>query len=124
MKPSDADAKEVVSAREIFALLRALRRLDGGPEAADGPPGAAHAAERERLLERLPREIARLHERLYHARRRPTVVETFHEHCEGCHMRVPPQVMLLLTRAEVICRCPNCHRFLSPPGLDEDRVNA
>src|SRR5690348_14669747 len=106
------DSKDVASPREIFALLRALSRLDGRREPAGGPLDGAHDRERDLLRQRLPREIARLYDRLFTSRRRPTVVGTFHEHCEGCHMRVPPQIMVLLTRAEVVCRCPNCHRFL------------
>jgi predicted nucleic acid-binding Zn-ribbon protein len=116
--------KDTTSPREIFALLRALSRLDGRVGQAQGPPDATRAQERDLLRQRLPTEIARLYDRLFDSGRRPTVVATFHEHCEGCHMRVPPQIMVLLTRAELVCRCPNCHRFLSPPGLDEDSPDA
>jgi hypothetical protein len=117
-------ATQVIDPREIFALLRALGRLDARSGRAHGPIAPERARERDLLRERLPREIARLYDRLFDSGRRPTVAETIREHCEGCHMRVPPQIMLLLTRAELVCRCPNCHRFLSPPDLDEETPHA
>jgi hypothetical protein len=119
-----ASPKDIAGPREVFALLRALSRLDGRPGGPRFPIDPTSAHERDQLRQRLPTEIARLYDRLFDSGKRPTVVATLHEHCGGCHMRVPPQVMLLLTRAELLCRCPNCHRFLSPPGLEEDAPHA
>src|SRR5258706_13669145 len=119
-----ASMKDTTSPREIFALLRALSRLDGRPGRTQVPLDPTRAQERDLLYQRLPKEIALLYDRLFESGKRPTVVETIDDHCQGCHMRVPPQITVLLTRAELLCRCPNCHRFLSPPGVDEDSPHA
>ena len=68
-------------------------------------------------LERLPREQANHYARLCSVNRRPAVVGTTGGHCGACHMRVPPQIMLVLSRGEQVCRCPSCLRFLTPPPV-------
>jgi hypothetical protein len=112
-----------VSLTEIFHVLRALSLLDSERP---GSPAATRTQARLALQQRLPTEIARHYDRLFDSGRRPTVVEAALGHCAGCHMRVPPQLMLVLTRAEVVCRCPSCHRFFSPPhaGPDERTPHA
>jgi len=45
-------------------------------------------------------------------RRGVAVVPVIKGTCQGCHMKVPPQVFNLVIRNEEIITCPNCHRIL------------
>ena len=101
---------------DIFATLRDLNQID---EEDRRSPGGPEEPRRRTLFERLPLEIARQYLRLLQAGRRPAVITTIRGYCQACHMLVPPQLMLLLTRAELICRCPSCHRFLCPSTPDQ-----
>ncbi|MDP8256182.1 MAG: C4-type zinc ribbon domain-containing protein [Candidatus Alcyoniella australis] len=45
-------------------------------------------------------------------RRGVAVVPAIKGTCQGCHMKLPPQVYNLVIRNEEIITCPNCHRIL------------
>jgi len=45
-------------------------------------------------------------------RRGVAVVPVIKWTCQGCHMRIPPQVYNLVIRNEDLITCPNCHRIL------------
>ncbi|MBN2494276.1 MAG: hypothetical protein JXR96_06790 [Deltaproteobacteria bacterium] len=48
------------------------------------------------------------------------VVEVRDEHCQGCHMGIPPQLYNQVLRGEEIETCPFCHRILYyKQALDE-----
>jgi predicted nucleic acid-binding Zn-ribbon protein len=32
--------------------------------------------------------------------------------CKGCHRNIPPQLSIVLQRADTIETCPNCHRII------------
>jgi predicted nucleic acid-binding Zn-ribbon protein len=104
---------------DIFEVLRDLSRLDENHRRS---PETSDLERRHTLHQRLPREIAQQYDRLLSAGRRPAVVGAPLGHCQACHMRVPPQLLLLLSRAELICRCPSCHRFLCPPPATPERT--
>jgi len=109
--------------QRIIALLADLSRLDEEDRRAGGTPDASRRDARSALVARLPSDPVRHYDRLVGAGKRPAVATATRGYCGSCHMAVPPQLMLVLSRGEQICRCPSCGRFLAvepPPSTDDD----
>ena len=61
---------------------------------------------------RLDDQLLRRYERVLARREGKAVVAAVGGKCSGCSMRLPPQLFILVQRAEVLQSCPNCQRFL------------
>lgn len=55
------------------------------------------------------------YERIFSRRGGMAVVALANEACQGCHMRLPPQLCLELQRHPRLTFCPHCHRILFVP---------
>jgi predicted nucleic acid-binding Zn-ribbon protein len=56
------------------------------------------------------------YERIFSRRGGVAVVALVNEACQGCHMRLPPQMCLELQRHPKLTFCPHCHRILFVPA--------
>lgn len=68
--------------------------------------------ERERLLGQLDPVLVQRYEMLFERRGGQAVVAAKAGTCQGCRMRLPPQLFNQIQRHEVIHYCPNCQRVL------------
>ena len=68
-------------------------------------------ARRKELVDRVPKQICRLYERI-HKRLGRAVVEVLEGHCSGCNLDVPPQMYNEIQRGDKIHQCPYCFRIL------------
>ena len=72
--------------------------------------------ERQRLADQLEPALRQRYERLLKNRGGNVVVGIAHGVCGGCHMRLPPQVVVDCRANEEIVTCPNCGRILYYSG--------
>ncbi|HLH76870.1 MAG TPA: C4-type zinc ribbon domain-containing protein [Candidatus Binataceae bacterium] len=68
--------------------------------------------ERERLLAQIEPSLVQRYEMLFERRGGQAVVAAKAGTCQGCRMRLPPQLFNEIQRHEVIYYCPNCQRVL------------
>ena len=61
---------------------------------------------------RLDEGLLRRYSRVLTRREGKAVVSAVGGKCSGCSMRLPPQLFILVQRAETLQSCPNCQRFL------------
>ena len=61
---------------------------------------------------RLDEGLLRRYSRVLTRREGKAVVSAIGGKCSGCSMRLPPQLFILVQRAETLQSCPNCQRFL------------
>jgi uncharacterized protein len=91
--------------------------------AADSPKAASDIAElssgldearkrRDELAKTVDARLRRQYEMIFGRRRGLVVVEVRDGSCQGCHMRVAPQLYNDLQRNESVILCPSCHRIL------------
>jgi predicted nucleic acid-binding Zn-ribbon protein len=67
---------------------------------------------RDELAGAIDAELRRKYERIFDRRRGLAVVEVRGGTCQGCHMRVAPQLFNEIQRNQRVIVCPNCHRIL------------
>ncbi|MCS7091341.1 MAG: C4-type zinc ribbon domain-containing protein [Verrucomicrobiota bacterium] len=70
------------------------------------------SAERHQLANDLEPSLRQRYERLLKSRGGNVVVGIAHGVCGGCHMRLPPQVVVDCRSDQEIVTCPNCGRIL------------
>ncbi|MBI4642074.1 MAG: hypothetical protein HY731_15405 [Candidatus Tectomicrobia bacterium] len=68
--------------------------------------------EREQLTVLLEAPLIETYKRLSSTRRGFVVVELVAEICQGCHMKIPPQVASETRRNDRLMTCPHCNRFI------------
>jgi predicted nucleic acid-binding Zn-ribbon protein len=69
-------------------------------------------AQRSRLIETVDGELRRKYEMIFSRRGGLAVVEVRGGTCQGCRMRVPPQLFNEIQRNEQVILCPSCQRML------------
>jgi predicted nucleic acid-binding Zn-ribbon protein len=69
-------------------------------------------AARTELMERVDGELRRKYETIFSRRGGLAVVEVREGTCQGCRMRVPPQLYNEIQRNEHVILCPSCQRML------------
>lgn len=115
------EALDGVNAREseiktVFDELEARRTAaqeKADAEIAELSAGLDEArGERETLAAGLEAAVRSLYEGIFVRKRGLAVVEVRSGSCEGCHMRVAPQMVNELQRSQRIISCPSCHRIL------------
>ena len=67
---------------------------------------------RDELAAAIDGELRRKYEAIFIRRRGIAVVEVRGGTCQGCHMRVAPQLANEIKRNQRVIVCPNCHRIL------------
>ena len=67
---------------------------------------------RNQLAAAIDVELRRKYEAIFTRRRGLAVVEVRGGTCQGCHMRVAPQLFNEIQRNQRVIDCPNCHRIL------------
>jgi uncharacterized protein len=79
---------------------------------------------RAELAEAVDESVRDRYERLLKNKGENVVVGIQHGVCGGCHMKVPPQVLLACRREEETVTCPNCARILFfTPDMDLAEVD-
>ena len=69
-------------------------------------------SQRERLAAELEAPLRRQYETILSRKKGQAVVEIRGGTCEGCHMRVAPQLANEIHRNTRVIQCPSCHRIL------------
>lgn len=72
-------------------------------------------AERTALAAAVTPLLLQEYERIFSRRGGVAIVVFANEACQGCHMRLPPQMCLELQRSSRLTFCPHCHRILFVP---------
>jgi len=73
-------------------------------------------AHRNELAAAIDSDLRRRYETIFTRRRGLAVVEVRGGTCQGCHMRVAPQLFNEIQRNQRVIVCPNCHRILYARG--------
>jgi uncharacterized protein len=125
--------EELIAETGIYAVLKTLTARETELQEAFDGLGARRTAERTRadaeigaLSVGLDEERARRaevastidpslrqrYEGIFERKRGLAVVEIRSGNCEGCHMRVAPQLANEIQRSQRVITCPSCHRIL------------
>jgi predicted nucleic acid-binding Zn-ribbon protein len=98
-----ADAEDAAQA-SLAALEKAL---------ADGQAAlAALAARRAGAASQVDPGLLAKYENIKRRRAGVAVSPVVGSTCKGCHRNIPPQLSIVLQRADTIETCPNCHRII------------
>ena len=123
MEQAEADQKEVADATQAVAAAR--KQLDeqvaqlGAREQNLQKELAAVGANREALAAAVDRGARSRYERLVRSKGENVVVGVQHGVCGGCHMRVPPQLLVACQAEKELVGCSNCGRILYySPDMD------
>jgi len=73
---------------------------------------AARRRERDELAGQIDANLRQRYETIFDRRGGAAVVAVKSGTCQGCRMRIPPQLFNLIQRYEAIHFCPNCQRIL------------
>ena len=68
--------------------------------------------EKEKVVSRLPEAVVATFDRIYRNKAQKAVVELEEKICQGCYMRVPPQVDINVRKGDQLVFCPSCSRIL------------
>jgi len=116
MEQAEQVQKEIQSAqdalRETEARVREEENLLQQREKNLKAEGERLQAERTRLAEALDPALRQRYERLLRTRGGNVVVGIAHGVCGGCHMRLPPQVVVDCRSDQDIVTCTHCGRIL------------
>ena len=87
---------------------------------------AARRADRDRLIETLPKQVSSLYKRIStRIRDGIAVAEARNGSCSACFMALRPQVMAEVRRGEEVIMCDNCNRILYyVPNETAQKANA
>ena len=99
----------------VAALEEAVRGQTAAASAARAELGelsTRQRAERTRLMEHVERNLGLKYEMIFKRRGGLAVVEVRSGICQGCRMRVPPQLYNEIQRNEQVILCPSCQRML------------
>ncbi len=90
--------------REATDLRETIARLSADIE--------RERAERAELVQTIDGDLRRKYEMIFSRRGGLAVVEVRSGICQGCRMRVPPQLFNQIQRNEQVILCPSCQRML------------
>ena len=116
MEQAESLARGAASADAEFAkaqkiIQEQLARLEGQKHAADSRLGDLQA-EQAKLAANVPEETLDLYRRLFAKKGDAAVVPLESEICQGCHMKVPTQVVFQVRGDQDLTQCPQCGRIL------------
>jgi len=78
---------------------------------------ASQRARREALLPNIPKALLRKYEGIRKKRLGLGLVPAVDGSCQGCNMRLPPQLYNILQRGDSIEQCPSCQRIVYWEGI-------
>ena len=116
MEEAEAGQKEVVKATQAAAEAKKL--VDdqitqlGAREQNLKKELAELETNREELANAVDEDVRARYERLFKHKGENVVVGIQHGVCGGCHMKVPPQVLLSCRQQQELVTCSNCGRIL------------
>jgi predicted nucleic acid-binding Zn-ribbon protein len=116
MEEAEAGQKEVVKATQAAAEAKKL--VDdqitqlGAREQNLKKELAELEANREELANAVDEDVRARYERLFKHKGENVVVGIQHGVCGGCHMKVPPQILLSCRQQQELVTCSNCGRIL------------
>ena len=85
---------------------------------------AKEAARRESILPKVPRKLLKRYDMIRQKRLGIGLVLAVEGNCQGCNMRLPPQLFNILQRGDTVEQCPSCQRIVLWEGLLPDDVRA
>lgn len=104
---------ELQSAFSTLEQRHAEQQAKAGAEIQALSSGLEQARQRrDQLAAGIEADLRRKYETIFHRRRGVAVVEVRGGVCQGCHMRVAPQLYNEIQRNQRVIVCPNCHRIL------------
>ena len=108
-----ARERELQTAFDAITLRRAEEQAKVDTEIATLSQGLDEARHRrEELAAAIDADLRRKYEAIFVRRRGVAVVEVRAGNCQGCHMRVSPQLTNEIQRNQRVIVCPNCNRIL------------
>ena len=81
---------------------------------------ATQQARREELIPKLPKALFRKYDAIRQRRLGLGLARVVAGCCQGCNIRLPPQLYNILQRGDSIEQCPSCHRLIFWEQLLED----
>lgn len=85
---------------------------------------ARQASTRQAAMARVEKRWYQQYQLIRERRDGVAIVPVLDEHCQGCHMGIPPQLYNLVLKGEEIKTCPHCFRFLYyEPALSEIKLD-
>ncbi len=78
---------------------------------------ARHAARRETLVAAIPANVIRTYDMVRAKRRGMGIAMVAEGSCNGCHVKLRPQLYNMLQRADSIEQCPQCQKLMVWEGL-------
>ena len=116
LEAADGRPQRIAEVSELLELglgeLREAERAIAGQIEEQREAIARQRRERERLLQQIEPVLVQRYEMLFERRGGQAVVAARAGTCQGCRMRLPPQLFNQIQRHEVIHYCPNCQRVL------------
>lgn len=104
---------ELATTYEAHEARRASEKERTDTEIAELSAGLEEArSQREALAAELEAPLRRQYETILSRKKGQAVVEIRAGTCEGCHMRVAPQLANEIHRNTRVIQCPSCHRIL------------
>lgn len=120
LEDSLTDSEKELSA-EKQVLEDKLRSMNAGIEQETGI--------RAQAVSKVDSGLYRQYQMIRNRRDGVAVVSVLDEHCQGCHMGIPPQLYIIVLRGEQIETCPYCHRIIyfkqavEQASMDEEPAN-
>ena len=116
MEQADVLQRGAASAEADFNKAQAvvaeqLAKLEGQTKAGEGRLQDLHA-DHAKLSAEVPEGTLELYRRLFAKKGDKAVVPLENETCQGCHMKVPTQVVFQVRGGQSITQCPQCGRIL------------
>ena len=116
MEQGEAGQKEIARATEALSNIRAdgdeLKAQLDAREQNLKDELAKLQANREELAAAVEARVRGRYERLVRSKGENVVVGVQHGVCGGCHMRLPPQVLVMCQAKKELVTCGNCGRIL------------
>src|SRR4029077_9346276 len=108
------DLAKLIEARdgEAAGLRENIARLQGEIQ--------REQVTRTQLVETVDGDLCRKYEMIFSRRGGVAVVEVREGTCQGCRMRVPPQLYNQIKRNDQVFLCPSCQRMLHWQPLQEE----
>jgi len=133
----DLELKENSSARYFAALQAQLSEIQSERTNLENSIGSASGIKREKertteakireieslknqVISKIPNIYVVLYMRLIQARRGVAISRIQGNACGACHMTLPPQFIIQLSKSLSIEKCPSCHRMLAPHQLEKE----
>lgn len=109
----NAREKELAEGVAVLETKRAAEKTRTDSEIVELSSGLEESrSRRETLATDLDSNLRRQYETILSRKKGQAVVEIRGGSCEGCHMRVAPQLALEIHRNQRVIVCPSCHRIL------------